>query len=78
MKNFLTGWATTILGVAILITATLDFFGFITVVKLEGISKIAQVGIAFGGGLALFLVPSTFIEEKLKQIINRKIDKESK
>lgn len=74
MKNLITGWVTTILGLIIMVAACLDFFGVIVIPAPEGVTEMHQVGLAFIVGFALFLIPKSFFEDTLKKIITKKTD----
>lgn len=75
MKNIIQGWSTTIIGVILSLSALGDFLGFVTVPAPEGLTKWHQIIIAFAVGLALILLPPSFIEETLKKIIGKGSDK---
>ena len=74
MKNILTGWVTTILGLVIMITAIFDFFGVLAIPAPVGMTELQQVFYAFIVGFALFLLPRSYFEEVLKGIIKKKSD----
>lgn len=74
MKNFKTGWITTLIGVLLIAFALLDFFGIIPVPAPEGLTPWKQIMVAFMVGMALLLLPASFLEEKLKDIVSKKTD----
>ncbi len=73
MKNAITGWGTTLIGLAIMIAATLDFFGIISVPAPEGMTEMNQVTVAFVVGLILFIMPKTFLEDAIKKVVDKKV-----
>lgn len=74
MKNVIKGWITSILGLAIMIADGLYFFGVIHLPEPHFVPKPLEIGIAFLAGLTLFMLPSTWIEEKLKGYISKKTE----
>lgn len=76
MNNIFKGYVTSALGFIIMICVMLHFFGIVVFPNPTSISKNSECIIAFLVGLALFLVPSTKIEEYLEKVINKKVDKE--
>jgi O-antigen/teichoic acid export membrane protein len=75
MKNVIKGWVTSLIGLAIMVCAGLYFFGILIFPNPESLHKNTEIAIAFGVGLFLFLVPPSWIEEKLKGFVNKKADK---
>jgi hypothetical protein len=74
MKNVIKGWITSLFGLAVMITDALYFFGIISLPNPSNVPQPLQIGIAFLAGLGLFLLPSTWIEEKLKGYISKKAE----
>jgi len=72
MQNIIKGWITSLLGLCIMIATCVYFFGLVDFPHPDNVPKDTQIAIAFAVGLALFLVPSTFIEERLKKYIDKK------
>jgi len=72
MKNIITGYVTSLVGLVIMLIAICDFFGFVHIPAPEGISEYTQVCTAFIVGLVLLLLPASFIEDTLKKIISKK------
>jgi len=74
MKNIITGWATTIIGFLLMLAGIADYLHIFVIPAPDGVSEMAQVTTTFIVGLALFLVPSSFLEKRLKKIISKKAD----
>lgn len=70
--NALKGWVTSVFGLIIMIVDALYFFGFIHLPNPQSLQKPSEVGVAFGIGLVLFLMPPTWIEEQIKKYIDKK------
>jgi hypothetical protein len=73
MKNVITGWITSILGLLIMVVDSLYFFGIIDLPNIN--HKPIEVGFAFLVGLILFLVPAgkleTILESKAKDLTDK-------
>lgn len=73
MKNVIKGWVTSIFGLVIMIVDGLFFFGIIDLPEAMPEGKPLEALIAFLIGLALFVMPSTWIEEKINDLYNKKV-----
>jgi len=71
--NVIKGYISSLLGLGIMIGTFLYFFGFVQLPHPDAMPKDIQIGVSFGIGLALFLVPSTYIEKKIEQYIEKKL-----
>lgn len=78
MKNIIKGWATTIIGLAIIVIDILYFFGLIKLPASGLIDKPYEAAFALIVGLILLLVDETWIEEQLKDYIKKKKDADTK
>lgn len=74
MKNFKKGWLTTLLGVAIMILCTLDFFGFVEMPHPDGITQTTRIMIGFAVGFVLFFSPQTKLEDAANKILTKKTE----
>lgn len=75
MKNILTGWVTTLIGLALMVLSILHFYGFVYLPAPVGISAEWQLTVGFVVGLVLFLLPRGKIEETLIKLISDKTEK---
>jgi uncharacterized membrane protein YhaH (DUF805 family) len=73
MKNVIKGWVTSFFGLAVMVLDALFYFGVIKLPEAMPSQKPIEVLIAFLVGLALFVMPSTWIEEKINDIYNKKV-----
>lgn len=73
MKNIITGWITTILGLAIMVADGLYFFGIVNLPNID--RKPIEVAVAFVVGLILFLVPAGKLESILENKAKNLSDK---
>ena len=64
-----------IIGVALMITSSLDFFEFIPLPKTSIIPPAYQLGIAFGVGLGLMVIPLSTIQGWYNKAVGKKVDK---
>lgn len=69
MNNIVKGWATTIIGLAMIAVSLLHFYGFLPLPEIEGISAETQLAVGFTVGLILFLLPGGIIEASLTKIL---------
>lgn len=67
--NIIKGYITSVLGLAFIVTAFLDFYG---ILNFGHDHKGLELFAAFIIGLVLFLIPRTTIEKWLNRFINRK------
>jgi len=69
MQNIVKGWATTIIGLAMIALSLLHFYGIVHLPAPEGISAETQLAVGFTVGLILFLLPGGVIEGGLTKIL---------
>jgi len=74
MKNIITGWGTTLIGIIIIALAICDYFGVCSFPAPDGIGEDTQVKTAFIVGFILFLVPQSKIEKWLTNLLKNKTD----
>lgn len=72
MKNLIQGWATTIIGLTLMVLSILHFYGFVSLPAPEGITPEWQLTAGFTVGLILFLIPKGKIEQFLSNFLNKK------
>lgn len=70
MKNIIEGFATTAIGFAGMVITVLYFYGLIPLPS-GFVPKAAEIGVAFGVSLILFLVPRGKLEEMVLQLWNK-------
>ena len=70
IKNIITGWITTLLGLALIAITVADFYGWVTLPDPGFITKATQLKVAFIVGLYLFIVAPGTIEKTLTGFIN--------
>lgn len=71
MKNSIKGWVTSIIGLIIMLADVVYFFGFYDFPSPAFTPKSLELGFAFVVGLGLFLMPRTFLEKKVEDVINK-------
>lgn len=69
MKNIITGWITSIFGLAIMIADGLYLFGYIEMPAPESVPKWVQIVVPFLVGFILFRMPET-LEKYVVQILD--------
>lgn len=74
MNNLVKGWVTSVFGLLVMIIDVLYFFGIIQLPSPENKMEPYHVFVAFVIGLALFSLPSTWIEDTLKGWIKKKTE----
>lgn len=67
------GYITSIIGLIIIVCDILYFFGIYTFPNPAFTPKAFELGFAFLVGLALLLMPRTFLEKKVEDTINKVI-----
>lgn len=73
-RNIVTGWATTLIGLALMVLSILHFYGIVYLPAPAGISAEWQLSAGFIIGLILFLLPRGVIEAALTKILNKKAE----
>jgi hypothetical protein len=73
MKNIITGYVTTALGFVIMVLDILFYFGIVKFPEAMPANKPLEVLLAFILGLALFIMPKTWLEEKINDLYNKKV-----
>jgi hypothetical protein len=73
MKNTFKGYVTSTIGLIIMIADIIYFFGFVDFPSPDFTPKTIELGVAFIIGLGLFLMPRTFLEKKVEDVVNKVI-----
>lgn len=75
MKNLITGYITTFIGLAIMVMAVLYFFNLVDLPEAEFVPKSGEIAIAFLVGFVFWRFPPTKVEEWFNEIIKALINK---